>query len=84
MADSRTGATMATRICARCNRTFEISLSGTSTGSDSLWTVEYVYDKSLNEEIQVPEMDSIVASTEDAAFAGACDRIEKWLRLKPC
>ena len=48
-----------------------------------MWIVEYVYDKSLNEEIQVPEMDSIVASTEDAAFAGACDRIEKWLRLKP-
>jgi hypothetical protein len=82
-ADSRTGATMATRICARCNRTFEIALSGTPTGRDSLWTVDYVYDKSLNEEIQVPDMDSVVALTEDAAFACICDCIEKWLRLKP-
>jgi hypothetical protein len=76
---------MATRTCASGSgtRTFDITLSGTPTGSDSLWTVEHVYDKSLNAEIRVPGMDSIVASTEDAAFAGACDRIEKWLRLKP-
>jgi hypothetical protein len=47
-----------------------------------LWTVECVYDRSLNEEIHVPGMDSVVASTEDAAFADACDRIEKSLQLK--
>ena len=74
---------MATRICARCNRTFEIALSGTPTGRDSLWTVDYVYDKSLNQEIRVPGMNSIMASTEDAAFEGICDGIDKWLRLKP-
>ena len=73
---------MSIRICASCNRAFEITLSGTSTGKDSLWTVECVYDRSLNEEIHVPGMDSIVASTEDAAFADACDHIEKSLRLK--
>ena len=73
---------MATRTCASGKRTFEITLSGTPTGSASLWTVEHVYDKSLNEEIQVPGMDSIAASTEDAAFARTCDHIDKWLRSK--
>jgi hypothetical protein len=76
---------MATRTCASGSgtRTFDITLSGTATGSDSLWTVEHVYDKSLNCEIRVPAgMDSIVASTEDAAFARACDCIDKWLRSK--
>ena len=58
---------------------FEITLSGTPAGSDLSWTVEHVYDRSLNEEFQVPGMDSIVASTEDAAFARACDHIDKWL-----
>ena len=73
---------MSIRICASCNRAFEIRLSGTSTGRDSLWTVECVYDRSLNEEIHVPGMDSIVASIEDAAFARACDCIDKSLRSK--
>jgi hypothetical protein len=80
--ESRAGATMTTRACASGNRTFEITLSGTSTGSDALWIVESIYDKSLNEEIRVPGTDSIVASSEDAAFAGICDRIAKSLRLK--
>jgi hypothetical protein len=79
---------MATRTYASGNRTFEITLSGTPAGipagthagSGSSWTVKHVYDKSLNEEIHVPGMDSIVASTEDAAFAGICDCIDKSLR----
>jgi hypothetical protein len=71
---------MATRTYASGNRTFEITLSGTPAGSGSSWTVTHVYDKSLNEEIHVPGMDSIVASTEDAAFARTCDHIDKWLR----
>jgi hypothetical protein len=78
----RIGAMMPTRTCVRGDRTFEVTLSGTPTGSDALWTVECVYDKSLNAEIRVPGMDSIVASTEDVAFADTCDRIGKWLRLK--
>ena len=77
---------MATRTCASGSgsgtRTFDITLSGTPTGSDSLWTVEHVYDKNLNQEIRVPGVDSIVASTEDTAFAGTCDRIDKWWRSK--
>jgi hypothetical protein len=71
--------TMATRTYASGDRTFEITLSGTPAGSDSSRIVEHVYDKSLNEEIQVPGMDSVVASTEDAAIARACDHIDKWL-----
>jgi len=71
---------MATRTYASGNRTFEITLSGTPPGTS--WTVEHVYDKSLNEEIHVPGMDSIVASTEDAVFARACDHIDQWLRSK--
>ena len=78
---------MTTRTYASGNRTFEITLSGTPAaagtpaGGDSSWTVEHVYSKSLNSEIQVPGMDSIiVASTEDAAFARTCDQIDKWLR----
>jgi hypothetical protein len=76
--------TMATRTYATGNRTFEITLSGTPAGSDSSRTVEHVYDKSLSEEIQVPGMDSIVASTDDAAFARACDHIDKWLTTSCC
>ena len=70
---------MATRTYASGNRTFEITLSGTPARTS--WTVKHVYDKSLNCEIRVPGMDSIiVAATEDAAFARTCDHIDKWLR----
>src|SRR5712692_7047119 len=72
--------TMATRTYASVDRTFEITLSGTPAGSYSSWTVEHVYDKSINSESHVPGMDSIVASTEDAAFARTCDCIDKSLR----
>ena len=77
---------MATRTYASGNRTFEITLSGTPAGipagSALSWTVEHVYDKSLNAEIQVPGMKSIAASTEDVAFARSCDHIDKWVRSK--
>ena len=73
---------MATLIFVSGNRTFEITLSSTSR-SGSPWTVEHVYDKSLNSETQIPRMDSILAMTEEAAFARACDCIEKSLRSKP-
>ena len=70
--------TMATRIYASVDRTFEITLSGTPAGR---WTVEHVYDKSLNAESHVPGMDSILASTEDAAFARTCDCIDRKLSI---
>ena len=63
---------------------FAVGLAGLAeeAGFESLWTVEHVYDKSLNAEISVPGMDSIVASTEDAAFARVCDHVDKWWRSK--
>ena len=76
---------MATRTYANGNRTFEITLSGTPAAAGAptgTWTVEHVYDKSLNEEIHMPGMDSIVESTEDAAFARICDQIDQSLRPK--
>ena len=76
----QTFQTMATRTYASVDRTFEITLSGTSAGT--AWTVEHIYDHSLCCEIRVPGMDSIVASTEDAACARICDGVAKWLRLK--
>src|ERR1035437_6550184 len=59
---------MATRTCASGNRTFKITLSGTvagilagtPAGSNSSWTVEHVYDKSLNCEIRVPMTDQLI------------------------
>ena len=74
---------VATRTCAMGDRTFEVTLSETPSGSSSSWTVEHVYDSSINQEIRVPGMDSIVASTGDAAFARACDLIDKSLRSRP-
>jgi hypothetical protein len=75
----RTVRTIATRTYHSGNRTFEIALSGTPAG---WWTVEHVYDKSLNQEISVPGMDSIVASTGDAAFARTRDHVDQWLRYR--
>ena len=71
---------MARRNYVSVDRTFEITLSGTPAGT--WWTVEHVFDKSLCCEIRVPGMDSIMASTEDVAFARACDCIDMWLRSK--
>jgi hypothetical protein len=62
------------------DRTFEIMLSGTHAGT--WWSVEHVYDKSLNQEICVPGINLMVVSTEDAAFARVCDCIDKSLRSK--
>ena len=71
---------MATRTYTSGNRTCEITLSGNPAGTK--WTVEHVYDKSVSQEICVPGIDGIVASTEDAAFTDACGYIDKWLRSK--
>ena len=72
---------MATRTCASGDRIFEVTLSGTPIKNDS-WTVEHVFDRSLNQEVSVPGMESIVAPSEDAAFARICDHIDRWLRPK--
>ena len=73
---------MAIRTYASGDRAFEITLSGNPPGTHSSWTVEHVYDRSINQEIHVPGMDGITGSTEDAAFARACDCLDKSLRSK--
>jgi hypothetical protein len=73
---------VAIRTYASGDRTFEVTLSGTPSGVFSAWTVEHVFDRSINQEIHVPGMDGITASTEDGAFAHACDCIDKSLRSK--
>ena len=70
---------MASRTCASGDRIFEITLVGTPVRNDS-WIVEHVFERSLNQEVSVPGMESIVAPSEDAAFARICDQIDKWLR----
>jgi hypothetical protein len=72
---------MATCTYASGNRTFEITLSVSHDGT--WWIVERVYDKRRNEEIHVPGMVSIVASTVDAAFARTRDCIDKSLQSTP-
>lgn len=68
---------MAKRTYTSGDRTFEITLAGTSRGSSWQWTVDHVFDRSINQEIRVPGMEDILASTEDAAFAPACDCLER-------
>ena len=73
---------MAIRTYASGDRAFEITLSGNPPGIHSSWTVEHVYDRSINQEIHVPGMDSIMASTGDAAFARVCVCIDRSLRSR--
>ena len=72
---------LVTRTCAIGDRMFEITLSGTPIRNDS-WSAEHVFDRSLNQEVSVPGMESATAPSEDTAFARICDHIEKWLRPK--
>ena len=59
-------------------RTFHVTL--TSGGTHSSWTVERVVETSSGgRELLIPTLHGIVAATQDAAFARACDRIDKWL-----
>ena len=68
---------MWTRSYLSGDRTFEVTLSGTSRGTSWSWTVTHVFDRSLNEEICLPGMGDIHASTEEVAFAHACNCIDK-------
>lgn len=74
----------ATRSYSIGVRTFDITLSSAAVTKDSSWTVASVIDTTRGgREVVIPTMDIIVASTEDAAFARACDRIDKWLMSNP-
>jgi hypothetical protein len=68
---------VATRTYVSVDRSFDITLNGTSRGDLWLWTVTHVFDRSINEEIRLPGMEHIRASTDETAFALACDCIAK-------
>ena len=71
---------MAKRTYATEMRIFEITLSGTPGLNHSSWIVETV--RAIDNRgagITIPTMEKVVASTEDEAYARACDRIDKWL-----
>ena len=74
---------MATRTYTCGDRTFEIALAGPPAVRDSSWTVEHVFDRSINQEICVRGMESIMTPTEDAAFSRVCECIDESLRCKP-
>lgn len=67
---------MGTRTYVSGERTFEVTLS-TSRDTSWSWTVTHVFERSLNEEICLSGMENIQASTEQTAFAHACDCIDK-------
>jgi hypothetical protein len=73
---------MAIRTYVSGDRTFEITLSGTSRKTSSSWTVTHVFERRLNEEIQLSGMKNIQASTAETAFAEACDCIDKSVMVK--
>jgi hypothetical protein len=77
------GQAMATRTYVHGHRRFDIALSGAIDKSDR-WFVERVVETSRGVRlIVVPHMETLVALTEDEAFARACDRIDKWLLSNP-
>ena len=72
--------TLAKRTYSVGTRTFEIFLCGMRAGDHPLWTVGSVVETTPGGRfITIPGMDEISASTEDLAFARACNRIDKWL-----
>ena len=66
-------------------RAFQVALLKTSSWNESAWTIESVIETTRGSaEIALAAgMHSVVAPTEEAAFARACDRIDKWLRANP-
>lgn len=74
---------MATRTYTSGDRTFDIALAGPPAERDSSWTVQHVFDRSINQEICVRGMESIMAPTEEAAFSCVCKCIDESLRSKP-
>jgi len=68
---------MAIRTYETGDEKFVIRMSGTPSVNGTAWEVLSVLRGS--EEIPVPGLDSIVASTDDVAYARACDCIDKFL-----
>jgi len=74
---------MAIRGYTSGNRQFAITLLGTPAGPSSSWTVEHVRDATTGALVPVPGLPQIVASDEDSACTRVCDRIDRWMKLKP-
>jgi hypothetical protein len=61
-------------------RKFELVLCGSADDHQRPWTVKSVTELSPSGwAITIPGMEEISATTEDVAFARACNRIDKWL-----
>jgi len=59
---------------------FEVTLSRILLKEQTLWTVALVTDASrADKRLSIAGMHAVVSSTQDATFARACDRIDKWL-----
>ena len=74
---------MATRTYTKAGRTFEIVFSENPhpSGAYAAWSVENVYE--AGNEVTIPGIDDVAASSEDEAFTRACGRIDKWLGPEP-
>jgi len=71
---------METRTHRTNGRTFHIVLAASPAGphpTDWRWTVAEVFEG--EDEIMVPGVDNVVASTQEAALERACHRIDKWV-----
>jgi hypothetical protein len=71
---------MATRTYTVSGRSFNIVMPATQAGRDVgawAWTVEHVFE--AGEEVAIPGLDNVAASSEDQAFSLACARIDNWL-----
>ena len=63
-------------------RAFEVTLALTVVKDQSLWTVESVTETtSGGTQIMIPGIRAVVASTQNATLARACDCIDTWLLL---
>ena len=71
---------MSTRVYSIGMRRFAITLTKAATPSSSPWTIERVRELSAGDrEVAVLGVDQVAASTEEMAFARACDQVDKWL-----
>ena len=79
-AGSREITATTTRRYTSGARSFELLLSRMVLRNADVWTVERVMDVSWTcKFVLIPGMQAVTASTPEAAFARACDCIDKWL-----
>ncbi len=74
------GEGLARRMYRVGGRTFQVTLATSSQGVESSWRIVSAVETSRGEqELLIPKLLIIAAATQDAAFARACDCIDKWL-----